>query len=148
MSNSEEFPPLDVQEFILCVELAVAAAEQKLAPLTPPPAFGVNLEDEDGRVSQIRFTDHPMNRKAIAIKEHCGADREKCRNVITRYFALESLIPVLTQQGHIKDGDGELFVQEAVFHAAATEPIVDAIRFVEDEFLARVRHLNETIYKD
>lgn len=145
---SNEFPPVDVQEFILCVELALAAADQKLAPMTPPPAFGLNLEDDDGNVSRITFPDNPTNRKAIAIKQHCGSDREKCRNMLTRYFALETLIPALEQHGHVKDQGQQSFVQEAVLHAAATAPIVNAVRFAEDDFLARVRELNDTIYRD
>jgi DNA-binding MarR family transcriptional regulator len=43
---------------------------------------------------------------------------------------------------------GELFVQDAVFHAAATEPMVGFGRFVAANFLNLVRELNNTVYRN
>ena len=83
-----------------------------------------------------------------AFIQHFGLDSEKCASGQARFTALERLVPTLMDAGYIKDVAGELFVGDAGFHAAATEPVVGFGRLVEADFLNRVGGLNNTVYRE
>jgi hypothetical protein len=68
-----ELPALDPEEFKGVLGLAMRAADKQINS-PHPPDHGINLRADDGTVSRISLTDHPMYRTGLAVAEEYGAD--------------------------------------------------------------------------
>ena len=143
----EEMPPIDPDVFIVAINFAMNAASGN-AITDDPTKMGVNLLDEDGSVSKIRFADIPMNRAMLALKERFAGDSDMFASAATRMFALGNIFEDPRFYKWIKHGNDSDEVHEAVIEADATVMLDAEGEFPPDEFLLKVEELTETKYKD
>ena len=88
--NPSEAQTFVFEEFAFAFALAVHAGHLQIP--VHPQHYKVDLEDEDGEVSTLRFTDTRMNRAAIALKEHFGQEYEKFESAMWRFMAFIDLV--------------------------------------------------------
>jgi hypothetical protein len=114
-----------------------------------PTKRGLRILDEDGGVSEIRFADTPMNRMITALLERFGATDEYA-SAASRIWALFGAI----RQGELKEWirPGETAeiteIHPAVMDAAATVILTPDGKFPTEEFLAKVKELDQANYQD
>ncbi|MGO8945163.1 MAG: hypothetical protein ACLQJ7_16000 [Syntrophobacteraceae bacterium] len=130
--------PVKEDEFLFYSHLAISAGQLQ-TQVTSPTEYGVNLlEEEEGRISRISFTDNPYNRVMVALIENLGEEerQEKMPAISTRIFALMNLL----NQGKLKQwtkpcaDDGSILLSETVFRAAARATVDINLKFVWKEF--------------
>ncbi len=140
-------PRVDPEQFAFALQLGSAASTYRM-PMESPSKMGVGLEMPDGTVQQIRFTDVPLNRLALAIREHFGPDRKTFASVMTRFFALQRLWKNNRMKKWVRKVEGEpgaREVNEAVFTAAATLAVNAQGRFDENLFFKKVEEIAKVI---
>lgn len=86
----EEIKPVDVEEFSFAFAVGAAAYAYRM-PMRSPTENKLLLEDEKGDVQEIRITDVPLNRAALAIRDQCQGDMEMFQAIMHRIFALMKL---------------------------------------------------------
>jgi hypothetical protein len=125
-------PPLGPEEFLLVLSLGTAAA---LAAPMPVAA---------GEVPRFVFTDSKESRFALAVKQHCAGDDEKCFAMMMRWFAWVSLRHDAADEFRrwvTPDGDRER-AHRAIVEAVASWPLTtERHQFVADEFFAQLEVL-------
>lgn len=144
--SPDQIEPIDPDEFDTALNWAMNAASRK-AVVTDPSKMGLNLDLGNGRVEHIGFTDIPMNRALMALKERYG-DSEKMFFVSMRIFALFQIMhdPAMTKW--MRQGGEFTEVHPAVTEAAATIMLNNDGNFPVDIFFAKVEELSKTKYKD
>ncbi|MCL4559871.1 MAG: hypothetical protein M1281_04545 [Chloroflexi bacterium] len=146
----DQLLPIDPDEFNTALNWVQNVATQK-AQVTNPTDMGLNLDFGDGRVDHITFTDIPMNRMMIALKERYEDDPDKMYSISMRIFALFKIMhdPTVADKWMRKgEEEGVTEVHPGVTDAAATVRLNEEGYFPLDEFLARVKELADTKYKD
>lgn len=143
----EEMPPIDPDVFIVAVNFAMNAASGN-AITDDPTKAGINLVEENGSVSELRFTDIPMNRAMLALKERFAGDSAMFSSAATRMFALGKVLEDPRLSKWIKHGDDSDEVHEAVIETAATIRLDANGEFPLDKFILQVEELTESKYKD
>src|ERR1700744_3463135 len=70
---AERMKPVDRDRFKFALDVFGAAADLK-GPAPNPEQYAVNIRDDDGSVTEFRFTDRPENRGLLAVnREFKGA---------------------------------------------------------------------------
>jgi hypothetical protein len=134
--------PVTREELGFAVAVGGAAASYKM-PTPSPTKFGLALTENDGTVMNIRFTDIPLNRGMLAIREHCGGDPSKFFSLAFRLFALGSILrrkeiaPWIRR--NVSPGVDE--VHPAVIEAAATLPLNSRGHFDARTFFQKVKEV-------
>ena len=65
-----ELESIDREIFAFAFQLAHSAGGLAMV-VENPEQFGINLiDEEEDKISEIRFTDNPLNRAMFALKEH------------------------------------------------------------------------------
>lgn len=130
--------PVKEDEFLFYSHLAISAGQLQ-TQVTSPTVYGVNLlEEGDGRISRISFTDNSYNRVMVALIENLSEEekQEKMPAISTRIFALMDLL----NQGKLEQwtkpcaDDGSILLSEVVFRAAARATVDTNLKFVWKEF--------------
>jgi len=143
----DKIQPVDPDEFDTALNWAMNAAARK-AIVTNPSKMGLNLDLGDGEVQRITFTDIPMNRAMMALKERYGSS-DKMYSVTLRIFALFQIMHNPAMEKWMRNGqEGWTEVNPAVTEAAATVTLDGDGNFPVETFFDKVKELAETKYKD
>jgi hypothetical protein len=146
----EQAQPLDPKEFAFLVQVAQAAGTMR-TPVTNPEQFGFNLVSEDGETTGIRFTDHPVNRAMLAVKEHYGEDRDRAVAAMMRLMAFWVIYrTVECDRWKKKDPEdvGFTLLHDSVMDVAATMPLNGDGHFDVPRFFAKVAEVAERDYPE
>lgn len=125
-NSAETASALDPTAFLEAVRFADAVASGELADQVDPSSRGVNLQQEDGSISEIRLTNTPFNRVMCAVIERFRASGEAL-SAGTRFFALCDMM---------KDVSDEL--EETAIRVAAHWPVKLGGSFNRKQFLQAV----------
>lgn len=119
-------PPVDIEDFIRCCELVGREAVRGTSD--PHPVFVI---------------DDVLDLRMLAIRDHCGADQDRFLAITSRFLAVLELHGSLFRAGHLREIDGGVEIDRAVFEVAADHPLDPATRLQFDapSFLARVTSL-------
>src|SRR5438093_5713348 len=83
----EKTKPVDPEHFAVAVQVAAAAYSYRM-PMESPAKQGLTLEMPDGNVEEIILSDVPLNRAALAIRDHFAPDMEMAGCALMRWMAL------------------------------------------------------------
>lgn len=147
LPSYDKLQTIDPDEFDTALGWYMNAAAKK-AIVENPTNLGLTLIDENGKVSGIRFTDIPLNRGMVALKERYGNDSDKYFSVATRMFALFKILHDPALGEWMRRGEEITEVHPAVIDAAATVRINFEGNFTLEEFIVKVKELANTKYKD
>jgi hypothetical protein len=150
LTRPEFLPPMDWDQFAFAWDTAVAAGHLTM-PVRNPETYHMNVELEDGDVREYVPRDMPLNRAALAVREHFAEDRESFFNFMTRFFALLDVFRIGTVSEwccqNPKDPEAQ-DIHPAVIYAAAELKLNAEGHFPADEFHARVAALVSEIKVD
>jgi hypothetical protein len=125
LRSPEKTKPVDPEHFGFAMQLASAASSYRM-PMESPAKQKIMLEMPDGKLQEIRFTDIPMNRAAMAIRDHFAPDMEAARSAMMRWMALVRLAshPSM-RKWERRSGENQEWIEihNAVFDAAALLPL-------------------------
>jgi hypothetical protein len=138
----EDMLPLSMEDFEWGWNIAMAAASGAMPMVSPANRGSLLLEDE-GEITEIRFTDTVMSRMMFAVKDHFGKNNPKWPSFMSRYWALQELQSDARMNRWARP-DGECVrLFEGLMEAAATLPLRSSDGgFDPDQYFARV----EAIY--
>ena len=139
----ENIKPVDPEQFGFAMQLGSAAASYRM-PMESPTKQGLNIEMSDGTVQRLAFTDIPMNRAAMAIRDHFAPDMETARAAMMRWMALiriSSSEKMTRWRRRPADDSDNIEIYAAVFDAAATVPLTDTGDFDEELFFRKVEEI-------
>lgn len=137
---AERIKPVDRDRFKFALGVFGAAAELK-GPAPNPTQFGVNIVDDDGSVSAIRFTDRPENRGLLALKREF-AEAPDLESMSFRILNLPEVIRIerLSKWEVVQvDGAGQLMVHDSVIYALAQAPFRKSGKLDKIAFVAAVK---------
>jgi hypothetical protein len=137
---AERIRAVDPERFRFALGVYAAAAAMK-GPYPNPEEFSLNLVDDDGSVSEIRFTDRPENRGMIALKGEFP-DLEELECIGFRIMTMPKVIKnrQLIKMGLIRNGEsGNIEIHDAVVNALAKVPFRKSGALDKSVFLALVR---------
>ncbi len=137
--------PIDPDEFNTALSWAMNAASKR-AQITNPTKLGVNI-DLGGNIERISFTDIPLNRALVALKERYGDNTDKFFNISNRIFAFFHIMKDPAMALYIKKGVELTEVHPAVTDAAAEVMLDSEGNFPPDIFFSKVKELAATKYK-
>ncbi len=135
----EEVKPVDVEEFSFALAVGGAAYAYRM-PMSSPSENKILLEDEEGNIEEIRLTDVPLNRAALAIRDQCRGDMEMFQSIMHRVFAFMNLRNHEKMQRWTKQSDDpeQIGIHSAVIEAAATLPLDQYGHFEPNRFFQTV----------
>lgn len=139
--------PFDPDEFNTALNWYQNTAIKK-AQITNPEEFGVNINMGNGKVEHISFTDIPMNRGMIALKERYGHDTDKFFSIAMRIFALIHIMHDDHLKKYQRIGEDFTEVHPAVTDAAALVMLGEDGFFPVELFISQVEELIKTKYID
>lgn len=117
------------------------ALEQSASPCPAwdPTKRGLLLQDEDGKVTRIQFTDCPENRFGFAVAERYQDNRPKLHSFMWRWFALHELLHSgkLSDRWYRRGQDGDL-LDDRVLEVAASFPLKRRGGFGHHAFVAEL----------
>jgi hypothetical protein len=143
----EDAQPFDPAEFNTALDWYENAALKK-AQVDNPEKFGAIFDFGNGKVEEIRFTDIPMNRGMIALKERYGDDQDKFFSIVLRIQSLFKIYQDGVVEKYIRRKGEIVEIHPAVVDAAASVKLNDQGWFPVDKFLETVDELIHTKYKD
>lgn len=137
--------PVPVDTFLFYFDLAINAAEFK-TPTTNPVKYGFTLIENDGSEQSYNFTDNPINRMVVAIKENMTEEeiQDLFPSVIARIFSLQALMGHKDLSSWIRssqDNPDTVLVHPAVLAAAASAPI-EEMSFNLEKFLRLIAEIS------
>jgi len=143
-----ELGPVDREQFACAFELANNVGSQVI-PAEDPGRFGVTLVDvELGEITQIRFSDQPINRAIFALKKKCGGDSETYFNVTMRFYAMLTILKcdeVTSWMMEDKTRSGCVQLDTAVVYAGAEADLDKDGEFNIPEFFDRVESIDQEL---
>lgn len=139
MRQDRSFHKVEPEEIVFAMLAGDAAAKLK-TPVENPSLYGINLVDEkNGKVSRLTFTDNPFNRAMLAVKDHSKGDQ--FISIMMRILSLHEILEndKLKEWVRISD-DGSEEIADALIYAAAKAPlslrkkfrIRDILRFAKE----------------
>jgi hypothetical protein len=142
-ARSASVASVDPDELAFAVALGQAAWRHRM-PMESPSRYGFNLAADSG-ITRYTFRDVPLNRFALAIREHCGPDEAKFYAIMFRVFAFMRVQRSEHMRNWTKrcDADPEaILIHPAVIAAAATAPLSEQQpTFAPKAFFSRVENL-------
>jgi len=141
----EEAMPFDPDEFNTALNWYQNTYMNE-AKIDKPSKFGVNLDYGNGKVDHIRFTDIPMNRGMIALKERYGHDTNKFFSISMRIFAFIHIMHEERLKKYTIAGEDFVKIHPAVTDAAALVMLDEHGNFPVDAFIEKVEELIKTKY--
>ena len=118
--GDEGVPAFDRAEFLDSFHHAYKAAQFGGPQFPDPKKMGINIENDDGSVDRLAFTDNPTNRVGFAITRRYRDNPEKGYVFLLRYLAMGAVWrDRRVARWRRKCDDGTEDVHEALFHAAA-----------------------------
>lgn len=142
----EEAQPFDPDEFNTALNWYQNAYMHQ-AHVSNPENYKVNIDYGNGKVDQIGFTDIPMNRGMIALKERYGHDTLKFFSITMRIWAMFHIMHDPNMKKYIRHGEEYDEFHPAVLDAAALVMLDKDGNFPVDVFFSKVEELIETKYK-
>jgi hypothetical protein len=142
--NPDEFIPLDEEEFEFVMQLASAAGAYRM-PMESPQKQGISLLKEDGSITELRLTDIPENRMAMAVRDHFEGEPDRdqrFKSGMLRVMAFGEMASSPRLAEWVRKEEGE--VHQVMIHAAARAPLTGKLRFDEDAFVKIVEELIAT----
>ena len=139
-TEPEEVGPIAPEEFRFALEVGVAAGSFQM-PMESPSKYHFAIKDEDGAVDEYQFTDTPMNRFGMAVKEHFGADRLKMASFMLRWFAFHKVVELPACAPYIRETAEGRSIHSSVMDTAAQHPLNREWEFDETTFFKRVAEL-------
>lgn len=143
--------PMDRDYFAYAFELANSAGNLTM-PVENPEQCDVTLVDEESdELTLVQFTDHPINRAMLALKNNCEGDSEKFYNLSMRFFAMfpvmrsEEVKKWMTQD---KDRPDCILLHPAVVYAGAEVALDKEGEFNIEEFFERVARIATELDED
>jgi hypothetical protein len=137
---AERIKPVDRDRFKFALGVFGAAADLK-GPAPNPTQFGVNIVENDGSISAIRFTDRPENRGMLALKREF-ADAPDLESMSFRILSLPEIIRMerLSKLEVVQvDEGGQLVIHDSVIHALAQAPFRKSGKLDKTAFVAAVK---------
>ena len=136
-----ELESIDREIFAFAFQLAHSAGGLAMV-VENPEQFGINLiDEEEDKISEIRFTDNPLNRAMFALKEHFGEGNEMFKNFSMRFFAM---FPIMRSE-EVKEWEKPdpsdsraTLLHPAVIFASAETPLNTEGEFDLDKFFQTV----------
>ena len=130
--------PLDPEEFLRLLGIGHDAFTGKSRII--PPDSERCLEDLP--LGTLALTDIPENQMGLTLARECGDDKIKFKGFMMRWFALMSakssgVLDEFTRPAAL----GMIEVNDAVFRAAAVEPLNSRMRFNLRKFKSRIKRL-------
>jgi len=130
----------DVADFRMAWALFVAAGNGRL-PTRHPGADPFLIDNGDGSVDEIRFTDTPYNRGVEAVREHYGAGNIRIAAFLSRVLALNDIVRDVRLQRWRRtraEENSDYTIFEGMIDAAATEPLTKELSFRVNHFVRTV----------
>ena len=146
---AERIKPVDPERFRFAVGVFGAAAELG-GPAPNPTQFGVNIVDDDGSATEIRFTDRPENRGLLAVRKEFP-DAPDLESMSFRILSLGEVVRMerLSKLGVIHvDEAGQLMVRDSVIYALAGAPYRKSGKLDKAAFVAAVKSEFDRIEAD
>jgi hypothetical protein len=143
LRSPEKTKPVDPEQFRFAMQLASAASSYRM-PMDSPAKQRIMIEMPDGNVQQFSFTDIPMNRAAIAIRDHFAPDIETAMCALMRWRALARVIssPSMRKwERHSEEDPEGIEIHGAVIHAAAVMPLTKNGHFDKRKFFKTVEEI-------
>lgn len=137
---AERIKPVDPDRFKFAVGVFGAAAELR-GPAPNPSQFAVNLLDDDGSVTEFRFTDRPENRGLLALKREFP-DAPDFESMSFRILSMGEVVRMerLSKLGVIQvDEAGQLMVHDSVIYALAGAPFRKSGKLDKAAFVTAVK---------
>jgi hypothetical protein len=138
--KKEFLEPVDPEQFGFAIQIASAAHAFRM-PMESPSTQGVNIEMGDGEIKRLVFTDIPINRAFMAMRDHFAPDFDTFQRVGLRFFALHKIWNSKNMEKWTKkdkDDPSVVLINEAVFRAGATCPLNEKGEFEETSFFMAV----------
>ena len=147
MPDTQDLPAFDPDEFATAFIFANNAASNN-ATVTNPSDLGINLDLGNGQVKGIQFSDIPMNRMMVALKERYGHEPTKFYSACFRTWSLINIAhrPELSEWV-IRHEDGAE-MHDVMVEAAAVTKLDQHGEFPLNEFMESVRYFLSTKYAD
>jgi hypothetical protein len=122
LKKPNECIPISSDDFAFAFEIAMKGVGKEIL-IRDPTSMGLTiLDDEAGQSTEIRFTDMPMTRALIALKEHFGDNPDIYQSMVWRIFGLLRILrdPDLSYWMKPDPDDSDaLLVHKALLDAAA-----------------------------
>lgn len=137
---SQRITAVDPARFHFALGVFCAAAAMK-GPYANPQQFSVNLVEDDGSATNIRFTDIPANRGMLAVKKEFP-DPDEFERIGFRLLTFSEVIQnrQLIRMGLVREGEsGRIGVHDAVIDALAMTPFRKSGALDKPAFLALVK---------
>ena len=143
----EDAQPFDPAEFNTALSWYENAALKK-AKVDNPQDYGATFDFGNGKIERIAFTDIPLNRGMIALKERYGDDQDKFFSIVLRIQSLFKLYQDKNVEKYLRRNGEIVEIHPAVIDAAATVKLNDQGWFPVDKFIETVDELIHIKYKD
>src|SRR6185437_15070800 len=136
---AQRIKPIDPERFKFAMGVFGAAAALK-GPAPNPTQFSVNIQDDDGSITKVSFTDRPENRGILALKQQFS-DSDEFESMSFRILILSDVLrdERLSKMGVIRCEDGEMEVHDSVIFALATAPFRKSGKLDKSAFFAAVK---------
>ncbi len=128
------------------IALVTAAATYKM-PHKNPVGVPINLDMDNGEIETVKLADIPINRGMMAIKRHCGNDREKFFSAALRCMALAAVYKDERCKQYVRDvpEDEQVWdVSAAIGHVAGVMPLDEDGEFDLDKFFVQAQEIKRT----
>ena len=134
------------EELAFALKLADAAAEGKI-PLSGVGDKGVRIDNEDGTVDDITFTDTPQSRAMFAIRDQFG---DRWMPVMMRAWAFAEVLddPRMRDFVFVPEGASERKVDDSVIEIAAIMPLNPKDFFNHSTFFKRAQKRIDEVTAD
>lgn len=147
MPSFEGMVVIDPDEFSTAVNFAINASSGQAITIDPSK-MKFNLEQPDGSVDQFRFTDTPTNRVIFALQERYGKASAKFYSATCRFLAYVKILRSPELSEWVRRGSTVTEIHPAVIDAASSVTMDSEGDFPIPQFIARVKELAATKYRD
>jgi hypothetical protein len=136
---AERIKPVDRDRFKFALSVFGAAADLK-GPTPNPAQYGVNIRDDDGSVTEFRFTDRPENRGLLAVKREFKGTSD-LESMCFRILNLPEVIRMerLSRLEVVQIGEGQTMIHDSVIYALAQAPFRKSGKLDKAAFVAAVK---------
>jgi hypothetical protein len=145
MIEPHEALVFDPQEFLNTFNFAMHAMIRK-NDANKPSKWGFTSEEEDGSLVRYQFSDTPMNRATMTVRDIYEGDQ-----FISYMHRLKALLDIVEDEGIAKwrkRVEGGYDIDDAVVMAAAIVPLTEEGDFPRDRFFQEIeRIVKETAAK-
>jgi hypothetical protein len=144
MIRPDKCDPMDRERFTEAFVAILEASERPLPPdIVEDPIY---IDNEDGSMTTLHITDHPLGRIVIAAREYFASnddDDQEHLNFLYRFGGLHALIGNGALSEWVpQSADGQAYeVHAAVIHAAAELPMTKKGRFPRQAFIRKVQQI-------